>query len=288
MQKKTWGIDIAATPEAVWKTVIGKDTYPQWVEVFSKGSCAEGDWQEGSKMKFIAPQGDGMGGMLSVIAKHVPNEYLSIQHIGFVMNGIEDTTSDTVKEWTPSFENYRITPIENGVRFTVDMDVHDMVADYFDNVYPIALQKIKELSEDGELSSLTVSESIAAPLTRVWECWTKPEHVTKWCAASPDWHAPHAENDVREGGRFLTRMEARDGSAGFDFTGVYTKVVPEQFIAYTMDDGRKAYISFTQYEEGKVTVIETFEKEHENPAAVQLEGWQSILTSFKQYVEASH
>jgi uncharacterized protein YndB with AHSA1/START domain len=81
-------------------------------------------------------------------------------------------------------------------------------------------------------------------------------------------------------------MEARDGSAGFDFTGTYTKVVPEHFIAYTMDDGRKAYISFSEHEEGKVQVLETFEKEHENPAAMQLGGWQSILTSFKQYVEA--
>jgi uncharacterized protein YndB with AHSA1/START domain len=91
---------------------------------------------------------------------------------------------------------------------------------------------------------ITVEASINAPIEKVWKCWTSPEDIMKWCNASDDWHAPKAENDLRTGGTFLTRMEAKDGSFGFDFEGKYTKVVPLQIIEYILEDGRTVKISF--------------------------------------------
>ena len=106
----------------------------------------------------------------------------------------------------------------------------------------------------------------------------------RWNNASPDWHTPRAENDLRVGGRFLSRMEAKDGSAGFDFTGIYDAVVPMERIAYTMDDGRKAAITFAPEGEGTHIAV-TFDPESENSLEMQQSGWQAILDNFKKYAE---
>lgn len=134
--------------------------------------------------------------------------------------------------------------------------------------------------------TVTVETVIDAPAKKVWGCYTEPAHITQWNNASPDWHTPKAENDLKVDGRFLTRMEAKDGSAGFDFTGTYTEVVPFKQISYLMDgdDARKATTLFV--EEGETTrVTVTFDIEHENPAEMQRAGWQSILDSLKDHVE---
>ena len=132
---------------------------------------------------------------------------------------------------------------------------------------------------------ITLEASINAPIEKVWKCWTSPEDIMKWCNASNDWHAPKAENDLRTGGTFLTRMEAKDGSFGFDFEGKYTKVVPLQIIEYIPEDGRTVKISF--HREGNETrVIETFDPENMNSAEMQKAGWQAILNNFKAYTES--
>lgn len=135
--------------------------------------------------------------------------------------------------------------------------------------------------------SITVAVVVSAPVEKVWQCWTRPEHITQWCFASDDWCAPAATNDVRVGGVFTTRMEAKDGSTGFDFGGTYTTVVPEKILEYTMngDDARKVSIQFSQEGES-CKVTETFEAEGENPLEMQRSGWQSILDNFKKYTEA--
>ncbi len=131
---------------------------------------------------------------------------------------------------------------------------------------------------------ITVNATVNAPVEKVWKLWTSPEDIIKWNTASPDWHTPRAENDLKVGGRFSSRMEAKDGSFGFDFWGVYTDVRENEFIAYTMGDDRKVTISFTQ--NGNQTEIsETFEAESQNPAEMQRFGWQAILNSFKKYAE---
>lgn len=131
---------------------------------------------------------------------------------------------------------------------------------------------------------ITVRAKVNAPVEKVWEFWTTPEHITKWNNASEDWHAPKAENDLRAGGKFLCRMEARDGSAGFDFGGIYDEVIENELISYKMDDGRSVSVSFEGNGE-ETEVVETFEAESENSIEMQHDGWQAILNNFKKYVE---
>jgi len=133
---------------------------------------------------------------------------------------------------------------------------------------------------------ITVESTVNAPVAKVWTCWTTPEHITQWNNASDDWHTPKAENDLRAGGKFLTRMEAKDGSFGFDFTGVYDTVDTHQHIAYTLEDGRKVAIRFME-KDGVTQVSETFDPEGQNPADMQRAGWQAILDNFKKYTEAN-
>jgi len=133
-------------------------------------------------------------------------------------------------------------------------------------------------------TAITVEALVQAPIAKVWESWNKPEHITKWCQASDDWHAPFAENDIRTGGTFKTTMAAKDGSFSFDFGGVYSNVKENELIEYAMADGRKVKITFKA--EGNATkVVETFDPESENPVEMQRGGWQAILNSFKNYTE---
>ncbi len=134
-------------------------------------------------------------------------------------------------------------------------------------------------------TNITVEVTINAPIEKIWECFTAPEHITKWCHASEDWCAPNATNDLTVGGKFNTRMESRDGKFGFDFNGVYTAVEEYKHIEYTIEGGRKVQITFVKDELG-YKVIETFEPENENPLDMQKSGWQAILNNFKKYTES--
>ena len=118
-----------------------------------------------------------------------------------------------------------------------------------------------------------------------WEYWTKPEHIVKWNNASKDWHTRWAENDLRAGGRFVSRMEAKDGSFGFNFGGVYDAVTENEYIENTLDDGRKVKIIFTA-QGSNTRVVESFEPENINSLELQKGGWQAILDNFKKYTEA--
>jgi uncharacterized protein YndB with AHSA1/START domain len=131
---------------------------------------------------------------------------------------------------------------------------------------------------------LTVETLVDQPVEKVWEYWTRPEHITKWNSASEDWHTPWAKNDLRTGGNFSSRMEAKDGSMGFEFGGVYDEVREREYIEFTMGDGRKVKIKFTP-EDGSTRVTEDFEAEETNSLEMQQGGWQSIMNNFKKYSE---
>lgn len=135
-------------------------------------------------------------------------------------------------------------------------------------------------------TEISIETLISAPIERIWEYWTDPAHIQEWCHASDDWCAPHATNDLKVGGKFLTRMEAKNGSAGFDFEGTYTAIEPYKKIEYVIfgDDERKVEISFLP-EGGGYKIIERFEIEKINPPEMQKNGWQAILNNFKKYVE---
>ena len=131
---------------------------------------------------------------------------------------------------------------------------------------------------------LKVSAEVEVPVEKAWELFNTPEHIVNWNAASPDWHTPRANNDLRTGGSFSYRMEARDGSFGFDFAGEYTEVVPLTSFAYKMEDGRTAQVEFLPIQSG-TRVITQFDAENSNPLEMQQNGWQAILDNFRRYAE---
>jgi uncharacterized protein YndB with AHSA1/START domain len=132
---------------------------------------------------------------------------------------------------------------------------------------------------------ITVEVLVNAPVEKVWKHWTEPLSIMQWCQASDDWHAPHAENDLRVNGKFTTTMAAKDGSMKFDFDGVYTAVDHLKLINYTIADGRTVSIKF-EPQGDKTRVIETFEAEGTHPLEMQRGGWQAILDNFKKHTES--
>ena len=137
-----------------------------------------------------------------------------------------------------------------------------------------------------EKTQITVETTVNAPVEKAWNLWISPEAIVNWNNASDDWHTPKAEDDLRVGGRFDYRMEAKDGSFGFDFGAVYDEVKPHELIAYTLEDGRKVTVSFTGHE-SETKIEETFEAEGTHSIEMQQSGWQAILNNFKKYVENS-
>jgi uncharacterized protein YndB with AHSA1/START domain len=132
---------------------------------------------------------------------------------------------------------------------------------------------------------ITVQTTVNAPVDKAWEYWTSPAHIMKWNAASDDWHTTKSENDLRKGGSFSSRMEAKDGSFGFDFGGIYDDVKTNEHIAYTLGDGRKVKVDFKSGA-GQTEIVESFDPESQNSEEMQRSGWQAIMDNFKKYVEA--
>jgi uncharacterized protein YndB with AHSA1/START domain len=144
METKEFKITINAPKEKVWGTLWNDSTYRSWTSVFAEGSRAETDWKKGSKVLFL----DGKGsGMVSVIAENIPNEYMSIKHLGEVKDGVEDTESDKVTQWAGALENYRLKTVNGKTELTVDMDITHEYMDYFLKTWPKALDKVKEIAE---------------------------------------------------------------------------------------------------------------------------------------------
>src|SRR5690349_12404741 len=150
----------------------------------------------------------------------------------------------------------------------------------------VNIPQIKFITMQTDQAVITVETTVNAPVEKVWNFWISPDHITKWSTASDDWHTPYAENDVKPGGKFLSRMEAKDGSVGFDFGGVYDDVKENEHIEYTIGDGRKVEVHFTA-RGNETKVVETFEAEGTHSIEMQKGGWQAILDNFKKYVEAN-
>ena len=132
---------------------------------------------------------------------------------------------------------------------------------------------------------ITVETVVKATQNKVWDAWNNPEDIKQWNSAQDDWHTTRSTVDLREGGKFQARMEAKDGSMGFDFEGTYTRVEPHKAIEYRMSDGREVRVELVERADG-ILVEETFDAETENPPDLQRSGWQAILDNFARYVEA--
>jgi uncharacterized protein YndB with AHSA1/START domain len=150
MQKIHFSIQINAKKEKVWDIMLNDTTYREWTKPFHEGSYYKGDWSEGSKMLFLGPDETGKkeGGMVSRIKENRKYEFISVEHLGFVMDGIEDTTSEDVKKWTPAFENYTFIDKDGGTELNIDMEVaNDEFKTMFEETWPKALSELKRVVE---------------------------------------------------------------------------------------------------------------------------------------------
>lgn len=280
MIKVNFSAAIHAPKQRVWYVLWEKSFYEQWTRLFAEGSTVKTDgWKEGSMVQFLGPKENGM---VSMVVANKPNEYMSFRHLGIVKDGVEDTTSDEATGWAGAMENYTLKE-ENGITaLTVEMETTEEYKDYFNNKWPKALAKVKELSEAKTM--ITVTATVNVTIDTVWDSWTNPAHIVNWNNASDDWHTPKASNDLRKDGRFTFTMAAKDGSFSFDFGGTYTSVEPKQKISYIMDDGRVANVWFEQ-EGNAVKITEEFQAENIHSPEMQEAGWQAILNNFKKYTE---
>lgn len=149
MKKFETSIFINAPKKKVWDIMLGKDTYEEWTKPFNATSRFEGDWSEGSKIIFLGTDenGENEGGMVSKIAKNVPYEYISIEHIGIIEDGVEDTTSEKAKSWAPAFENYTFIEKEGSTKLIIDQDLDEQYTEMFEKMWKKALNKLKEICE---------------------------------------------------------------------------------------------------------------------------------------------
>ncbi len=148
MEKLHFSIVIKAPKEKVWETMLGEDTYKQWTDIFGPGSHYKGEWKEGSKILFLAPGESGkMGGMVSRIKENKKYKFISIEHIGVVVDGIENTESEELKAWAGATENYTFEEKDGETKVLVDTDTVEEYKKMFEDTWPRALQKLKSLSE---------------------------------------------------------------------------------------------------------------------------------------------
>jgi uncharacterized protein YndB with AHSA1/START domain len=281
MKKEKFSVSINASAKKVWQVLWSDATYRQWTSAFSEGSYAVSDWKQGSKIQFLSPNGDGM---FAIISEIKPFQLMAFSHLGEIKNFKEQPPKEGGESWKGSQEIYTLTETNGTTNLEVSMDVTKEFEQYFSDVFPKALQKVKELAEKPVV--ITIETEVKAPIEKIWEHWNEPAHIVQWATASDDWHTTRATNDLKPGGQFVTRMEAKDGSMGFDFAGTYTNVVPMKKIAYKIGDGRNVDIDFISKDNG-YRIIEKFEAEEENPIEMQQGGWQAILNNFKKNVESN-
>ncbi|MES2543802.1 MAG: hypothetical protein V4548_02875 [Bacteroidota bacterium] len=149
METLKFSILINATKQKVWHTMLDDKTYREWTTAFHSGSFYEGSWDKGSEIRFLGPDENGkMGGMFSRIKENIQYEFISIEHLGMINNGVIDTTSEEVKKWAPSLENYTFTEIDNQTEVKVEMQIANEFATMFDEMWPNALKILKRISEE--------------------------------------------------------------------------------------------------------------------------------------------
>ncbi|MES2811041.1 MAG: SRPBCC domain-containing protein [Bacteroidota bacterium] len=282
MKTLEFKIEIAAPKEKVWFSLWDDANYENWTRAFCEGSHAVSSWEEGQKIYFLDPKGSGMA---SQIIEKKPFESMIFSHITEIIDSVEQPITEKIQSWTGSKEQYHLTE-QNGVTtLKVSVESVEEYESFFSDMFPNALQNVKEIAENQKIQSITVRTTLNTPVEKVWDYFTKPEHIVNWNFASDDWHCPKSENNLEVGKQFMSTMASKDGSISFDFTGTYTEIIPHKRIVYSIDgDGRKVIAKF-QVLDGKTIVTEIFEPESQNPIELQRGGWQSILNNFKKYTE---
>ena len=282
MKKFQFDVEINAPKEKVWYALWDDQNYETWTEAFCEGSYAVSGWEAGNKIHFLDPKGSGMA---SKIIEKKPYDSMVFSHITEIVNNEEQPITEAIQKWSGATEQYALKGENGTTSLQVTVESVEEHEDFFKTTFPNALQKVKAIAENPETKSITVRTVLNAPVEKVWDYFTKPEHIMKWNFANDDWHCPFAENNLEVGKPFKSTMASKDGAHSFDFTGTYTEIVPHKKIAYTMDgDGRKVTVKFDVLD-GKTILTEIFEPENTNSLELQRSGWQSILDNFKKYAE---
>lgn len=277
-------IQINASAERVWQVLWNESTIKVWAAAYGPGmEFRGGDWQEGNQTTIADANGNGGYG---IIEKVIPNQLMRIREKGWILNwkalspDYSVTIGDKELVWEAGIGEFRLEEQNESTKLSIEIELGDDWASILEDVFPKALQLIKNLAEGTVV--LKVSTEVAVSAKKAWELFNDPLHIVNWNTASPEWHTPSARNDMRVNGQFSYRMEAKDGSVGFDFNGVYTEVDPHRSFSYMMDDGRKATVLFTEKKDS--TIVETsFDAEAENSLDLQQGGWQAILDNYKLY-----
>lgn len=281
MKELEFSIEIKAPKEKVWYALWDDDTYREWTAAFCEGSYAISSWEEGAKIFFLDPNGNGMA---SVIFENKPFDTMIFKHITEIYDWKESPIDEKISTWTGVKEKYLLSEVNGVTTLRVHHETVETFENFFKNTMPKALAKVKAIAER-PTENITVRVDINASLQKVWDCFTKPEHIVNWNFASSDWHCPKSENELEVGKRFTATMASKSGEFSFDFGGTYTEVTPLNKISYAIDgDGRKVSVLFQEFDT-KTLVIEVFEPESENSIELQRGGWQSILSNFKKYTE---
>ena len=276
---KDFEIEIEAPAEKVWFALWDPAYYPKWANTFHEGTYMIGDTKEGGKVHFLIPNGQGI---YSTVTQNKPFESMWFTHIGSINNFEEQELDENTKLWTGAKENYTLSESNGKTRLHASMESIEEHLEFFSAIFPKALSIVKQSAENLQI---IIETSIDASIEKVWDCWTNPKHIINWNSASEDWHTTKSENDLRIGGKFTSRMEAKDGSMGFDFEGTYTDIQVHQKIVSQLGD-RKVCTEFIATDQ-QVRVVEAFDPESQNSLERQKMGWQAILDNFKKYVQTS-
>jgi uncharacterized protein YndB with AHSA1/START domain len=277
MKKISYNIDINAAAKKVWQVLWFTDTYKKWTSVFCKDGHCHGNWEEGTTMQFLNAAGNGI---YAVIEKNIAHVQMTIKHQGEIKDGIQKTSSS----WASALEQYHLTE-QNGITtLQISMDTTQEMEAYFVETFPKALALIKQIAE--QAIPITVEALVLVPIEKAWQYFTTPTHITQWNFAADSWQCPAATNNLTVGGNFVYRMEAKDGSFGFNFSGIYTSVQLHEHITIFLDDGRTVFVRFLNHATG-CKLVQVFDAEDENDLALQQGGWQAILNNFKKYTETN-
>lgn len=275
---KEFEIKIEAKPENIWFAMWDDFHYRQWTSVFCQGSYMKTDWTEGSIVHFLNPDGNGM---FSRLEKVVENCCMHFVHLGEIKDYKREENSAEVSEWSGSREFYTLENFDGYSVLKVMLDLDEKYADYFMDVFPKGLEKVKELAE-----KFKIHIAVELPVERqiCWDNYHNAENNLKWNSGSPDWHTTNASNDLSVGGKFCYRMEAKDGSAGFDFVGIYTEIVEGKSFRYSMEDGRVVEVNFSELDNQSTRIDIDFDAENMNSPQLQRDGWQMILNNFRKFM----
>jgi uncharacterized protein YndB with AHSA1/START domain len=272
-------ITIKANAQKVWQMLWDELTYCKWTSAFCVGAHIKSNWIVGERVHFLDANNDGM--YSNLLAWNV-GELVVFEHIGDIINANEMPIDDATMLWTGANERYSLTSVDKDTTtLHVAMDLLDEYYDSYMVKIPNGLAILRELAENPCMLDIEIITD--STIDRIWNAWNDPKHIVGWAFASTDWCCPYASNDLKIGGNFTTRMEAKDKSFGFDIHGTYKDVVLHKTIVYEMEDGRMVQITFETVGD-KVRLLQRFEAETENSLTLQQSGWQAILNNFKDYV----